>query len=141
MKILIINGVNLNLLGKREPQIYGTLSFENYYQKLKNYYQNVDLELFTSNSETDLINCIQVSDGVYDAIVLNAGAFTHTSIALSDAVKSVQVPVIEVHISNVYAREYFRQTSFLSPVCKGCISGFGLESYRLAIESIVKKLL
>ena len=135
MNILIINGPNLNLLGKREPDIYGNLSFEEYFEKLKKDYPAYNLSYFQSNHEGELVDKLHEFGFNSDGIILNAGAYTHTSIALADAVKGIKTPVIEVHISNVFAREDFRRRSYLSPVCKACICGFGLDSYRLAIES------
>ena len=131
MKILIVNGPNLNLLGTREPQIYGNQSFEDYFNALK-IESNVDLTYFQSNIEGELINCLQESD--HDGIILNAGGYTHTSVALRDCVASINVPVVEVHISNITKREEFRHTSLISPVAVGCIFGFGLNSYELAIH-------
>ena len=131
MKILIVNGPNLNLLGTREPQIYGNQSFEDYFNALK-MESNVDLTYFQSNIEGELINCLQESD--HDGIILNAGGYTHTSVALRDCVASINVPVVEVHISNITKREEFRHTSLISPVAVGCIFGFGLKSYELAIH-------
>ena len=132
MKILIINGPNLNLLGKREPGIYGAQSFEEYFETLKSKYDNVGLTYYQSNIEGELINCLQKSD--HDGIILNAGGYTHTSVALRDCVASINVPVVEVHISNITKREEFRHTSLISPVAVGCIFGFGLKSYELAIH-------
>ena len=137
-RIQIINGPNLNLLGVREPTIYGNMSFENYIQKLKAQFTDIELEFYQSNHEGDIIDKLQEVDSSWDGIILNAGAYTHTSIAIADAIRSITTPVIEVHISNVFQRESFRHHSFLSPVCKGCIIGFGLDSYRLAIEAILK---
>lgn len=131
MKILIVNGPNLNLLGTREPQIYGNQSFEDYFNALK-MESNVDLTYFQSNIEGELINCLQESD--HDGIILNAGGYTHTSVALRDCVASINVPVVEVHISNITKREEFRHTSLISPVAVGCIFGFGLKSYELALH-------
>ena len=135
--ILIINGPNLNLLGKREPGVYGNQSFEDYFQVLKNKYPQATLEYFQSNHEGALIDKIHETGFSYDGIVLNAGAYTHTSVAIADAIRAVTTPVVEVHISNIHKREAFRHHSFLSEACKGCIVGFGLDSYRLAIESIL----
>lgn len=135
--ILIINGPNLNLLGKREPGVYGNQSFEDYFQVLKNKYPEATLEYFQSNHEGALIDKIHETGFSYDGIVLNAGAYTHTSVAIADAIRAVTTPVVEVHISNIHKREAFRHNSFLSEACKGCIVGFGLDSYRLAIESIL----
>ncbi len=131
MKILIVNGPNLNLLGTREPQIYGNQSFEDYFNALK-IESNVDLTYFQSNVEGELINCLQESN--HDGIILNAGGYTHTSVALRDCVASINVPVVEVHISNITKREEFRHTSLISPVAVGCVFGFGLKSYELALH-------
>jgi 3-dehydroquinate dehydratase-2 len=134
MKIIIINGVNLNLLGKREPQIYGTQTFEDYFLLLKKKYPNITLDAFQSNIEGEIINKLHEVGFSYDGIILNAGAYTHTSIALGDAIAGIKTPVIEVHLSNVYARESFRHKSHLAAYCKGVICGFGMESYRLALS-------
>ena len=131
MKILIVNGPNLNLLGTREPQIYGNQSFEDYFNALK-IESNVDLTYFQSNVEGELINCLQESN--HDGIILNAGGYTHTSVALRDCVASINVPVVEVHISNITKREEFRHTSLITPVAVGCVFGFGLKSYELALH-------
>ena len=135
MKIIIINGPNLNLLGKREPEIYGSATFGDYFSKLQFKFTTVELEYFQSNIEGELISKIQDTGFSYDGIVLNAAAYTHTSIGIADAVKAVSTPVVEVHISNTYAREEFRHLSYISPVAKGVILGFGLQSYDLAIQS------
>ncbi len=135
MKILIINGPNLNLLGKREPEVYGSTTFEEYFEELKNKFGSLDLEYYQSNVEGELIDKIHEVGFSYDGIVINAGAYTHTSVALRDAIAGVETPVIEVHISNTHQREEFRHHSYISPVCKGVILGFGLDSYRLALES------
>ena len=132
-----MNGPNLNLLGVREPSIYGSQSFEAYFEELKKRFPEVTLEYYQSNVEGELINKLQEVGFTYDGIVLNAGAYTHTSVALRDCIRSLKTPVIEVHISNVHQREDFRHHSFISPVCKGIICGFGLDSYRLAIESFL----
>ena len=137
MKIQIINGPNINLLGKREPSIYGTQSFEDYLVELQKCYPDVDFEYFQSNIEGEMINKIHEVGFDYDGIVLNAGAYTHTSIALQDAIRAVTSPVVEVHISNVYSREEFRHKSMISCACIGVICGFGLKSYRLAIEALL----
>jgi|TARA_B100001964_G_C14134033_1_gene554320 3-dehydroquinate dehydratase-2 len=134
MKILILNGPNLNLTGERETNIYGTVSFENYLDELRVIYPDIKILYFQSNVEGEIINKMQEVNNEFDAIILNAGAYTHTSIAIGDAVSSLKIPVIEVHITNIFSRESFRQTSYLAPYCKGVISGFGLESYTLAIE-------
>ena len=136
MKIQIINGPNLNLLGVREPGIYGSNSFESYLPKLKAKYPDVEIEYYQSNIEGELINKLQEVGFTYDGVVLNAGAYTHTSIALQDAIRAVTTPVVEVHISNVHAREEFRHRSMISCACRGVILGFGLDSYRLALESL-----
>lgn len=138
MKILILNGPNLNLVGTREPEVYGDLSFEESFEELKEAYFDVELTYFQSNHEGDLIDKIQqASKSNMDGIILNAGGFTHTSVALRDAISSVKIAVVEVHISNIYAREEFRQKSLISAVCKGVISGFGLEGYALALDSFL----
>ena len=138
MKILVLNGPNLNLLGKREPEIYGNQSFQDYFNELKLNFKEIELEYYQSNIEGDLLNKIHEVGFSYDAIIFNAGAYTHTSIALGDAIKGVETPVIEVHISNVHSREDFRHTSYIAPYCKGTIAGFGLKSYDLAIQSFMK---
>lgn len=131
MKILIVNGPNLNLLGTREPQIYGIQTFEAYFEELK-LKTTCELHYFQSNVEGELINKLQESS--HDGIILNAGGYTHTSVALRDCISAIQVPVVEVHISNITSREEFRHTSLISPVAVGCIFGFGMESYRLALN-------
>jgi 3-dehydroquinate dehydratase II len=135
MKILIINGPNLNLLGKREPEIYGNDSFEEYLELLRNFFPAYTIQYTQSNVEGELINALQDAENNFDNIVLNAGGYTHTSVALADAVKAIVTPVVEVHITNLFARERYRHTSLIAPWCKGTISGFGLDSYRLAILS------
>lgn len=137
MKIQIVNGPNLNLLGVREPGIYGSDSFESYLPKLREQYPEVEIEYYQSNVEGELINKIQEVGFSFDGIVLNAGAYTHTSIALHDCIRAIKCPVVEVHISNVHQREEFRHHSFISAACKGVICGFGLNSYRLAIEGLL----
>ena len=138
--ILIINGPNLNLLGKRETSVYGSESFESFFEKLKTDYGSVArLEYFQSNIEGEIIDKIQEAGFSCDGIILNAGAYTHTSIAIADAVRAISSPVVEVHISNIYAREPYRHQSFIAEACKGCILGFGLDSYRLAVESLIQK--
>ena len=134
-KIQIINGPNLNLLGKREPSVYGTKTFDAYLDQLKKDFPQHEISCFQSNIEGELINKLHEVGFTFDGIILNAGGYTHTSVALHDAVKAITTPVVEVHISNVHARESFRHHSFLSPVCKGVIAGFGLDSYRLAFVS------
>jgi 3-dehydroquinate dehydratase-2 len=136
MKIQIINGPNLNLLGKREPGIYGSSSFDEYLPQLQQKYPDVQIDYFQSNVEGELINKMQEVGFSYDGIVLNAGAYTHTSVALQDCIRSLKSPVIEVHISNVHKREEFRHKSLISCACLGVICGFGLDSYRLAIEAL-----
>jgi len=135
MKVLIINGPNLNLLGKREPEVYGSTTFEEYFQEVKAKFPTMDLSYYQSNVEGELIDKIHEVGFSYDGIVINAGAYTHTSVALRDAISGIETPVIEVHISNTHQREEFRHHSYISPVCKGVILGFGLDSYRLALES------
>ena len=135
MKIQIINGPNLNLLGVREPDVYGSLSFENYLQQLIKLYPAIEISYFQSNTEGELINKLHETGFSCDGIILNAGAYTHTSLAIHDAIKSISTPVIEVHLSNVHARESFRHQSMLAGACKGVIAGFGMDSYRLAVES------
>ena len=137
MKIIIINGANLNLLGKREPDIYGNQSFEDYFEDLKIKFPQINLTYFQSNVEGELINKLQETGFSFDGIILNAGAYTHTSIAIGDAVKSIQTPVVEVHISNTFSREDFRHQSFIAPNAKGIIVGFGMKSYDLAIQSLL----
>lgn len=137
-KIIIINGPNLNLLGKREPDIYGDLSFEEFFTEVKDVYSyDIQLSYFQSNIEGELIDKIQEVGFTYHGIILNAGGYTHTSVALRDAVAAVKTPVVEVHISNPYAREEFRHQSLISGVCKGMIAGFGMESYVLALDSFL----
>jgi len=137
MRLIIINGPNLNLLGKREPEIYGGNSFENFYKELQRKFQNIELEYYQSNIEGALIDKIQEVGFSYDGIILNAAAYTHTSIGIADAIKAIETPVIEVHISNTMQREDFRHVSYISPVAKGVILGFGLQSYDLAIQSFL----
>ena len=137
-RIIIINGPNLNLLGKREPEIYGNESFDDFFKKFKSEFPEVDLQYYQSNVEGEIINKLQEVGFSFDGIILNAGGYTHTSVAIADAVAAIKTPVIEVHISNIYTREEFRQKSLLSPVCKGVIMGLGLEGYQLAVESFLK---
>lgn len=136
-KLMIINGPNLNLLGKREPNIYGSLSFTEFLDEIKEKYENVDINYFQSNIEGELIDKLHEVGFSYDGIILNAAAYTHTSIGLGDAVKAIETPVVEVHISNTFNREEFRHQSFISPNAKGVILGFGLQSYELAIQSFL----
>lgn len=138
LKIAIINGPNLNLLGKREVEIYGTQTFEDYYNSLKSKFPSIELSYFQSNVEGELINKLHEIGFSVDGIVLNAGAYTHTSVAIADAVAGIKSPVIEVHISNVFAREDYRHVSYLGKHCKGSISGFGLRGYELALKSFIK---
>lgn len=136
MKILLINGPNLNLLGIREKSIYGNSSFETYFSTLKNAFPDLYLEYYQSNIEGEIINKIHETGFDFDGIIINAGAYTHTSVAIRDAISGVKTPVIEVHISNVLTRENFRHESIIGPVCVGSIMGFGLDSYRLGIEAL-----
>ena len=135
MKILIINGPNLNLLGKREPEVYGSESFESYFETLQNQFNTMQLSYYQSNIEGELISKLQEVGFTYDGIIINAGAYTHTSIGIADAIKAISTPVVEVHISNTFSRETFRHQSFISPHAKGVIIGFGLKSYALALKS------
>ncbi len=137
MKILILNGPNLNLLGKREPEVYGSKTFEDYFKVLESKFKNVELEYFQSNIEGEIISKIHEVGFSYDGVILNAGAYTHTSIGIGDAVKGVETPVVEVHISNTHKREDFRHISYISSGAKGVIFGFGLQSYDLAIQSFL----
>jgi len=137
VKIIIINGPNLNLLGKREEELYGNISFEDYFQTLKSNFQNVELEYYQSNIEGEIINKLQEVDNSYEGIILNAAGYTHTSVSIADAIKSIKTLVVEVHISNILAREPFRQISLIAPYCKGSIFGFGLKGYMLAINSFL----
>lgn len=137
MKIIIINGPNLNLLGKREPGIYGDVSFEEFYKRLQYKYPNIELQYFQSNIEGEIIDKIQETGFTFDGIILNAAAYTHTSVGIGDVIKAIQSPVIEVHISNIYQRESFRHQSFISPNAKGLIAGFGMQSYELALLSFI----
>lgn len=133
MKLLLLNGPNLNLLGQREPTVYGHESFDAFLAALRKEHPGVQLDYYQSNVEGELINKLHECGFTYDGIIFNAGGYTHTSVALGDAIAAIKTPVIEVHISNVFAREEFRHTSFIAPKCKGSISGFGLDSYRLAV--------
>ncbi|MEC8833028.1 MAG: type II 3-dehydroquinate dehydratase [Bacteroidota bacterium] len=137
MKLMIINGPNLNLLGKREPEVYGSVTFEEYFEQLKNKFPDVELEYYQSNIEGELIGKIQEVGFQYDGIILNAAAYTHTSVGMGDAVKAVETPVVEVHISNTHQREEYRHVSYISSGAKGVILGFGLQSYDLAIQSFL----
>lgn len=135
-KILILNGPNLNLLGKREPEIYGSQTFEDFFTQLKTQFPSLELHYYQSNVEGELINKIHEVGFSYDGIILNAGAYTHTSVALGDAIKGITTPVIEVHISNTFGREAFRHQSYISPNAKGVILGFGMKSYELALKAL-----
>jgi 3-dehydroquinate dehydratase-2 len=137
MRLIIINGPNLNLLGQRETSVYGNQTFESYFESLKNKFSDLDLEFFQSNIEGELITKIQDVGFSYDGIILNAAAYTHTSVGLGDAVKAITTPVVEVHISNTFSREEFRHQSYISANAKGVILGFGLQSYELAITSFL----
>ena len=137
MKIAVINGPNLNILGKREPEVYGSQDFETYLIRLKEEFDTLEIDYFQSNIEGDLITAIQQFGFSHDGIVLNAGAYTHTSIGIADAVSAISTPVIEVHISNTYTRETFRHQSYIAPNAKGVVIGFGLASYRLALFSFL----
>ena len=137
MKLIIINGPNLNLLGKREPEIYGSESFEDFMEQLKSQFSSIDLEYYQSNIEGELIDKLHEVGFDYDGIVLNAGAYTHTSIGIGDAVRAIETPVVELHISNVHSREDFRHKSFIAANAKGVIFGFGLKGYQLAIQSFL----
>ena len=138
MKLLILNGPNLNLLGKREPGIYGNQTFEGFFKQLQEQFPSIDLSYYQSNIEGELIDKIQEADDTVDGVILNAGAYTHTSIGIGDAIKAIATPVVEVHISNTFGREAFRHQSYISPNAKGVILGFGLQSYELAIQSFLK---
>ena len=138
MKLLIINGPNLNLLGSREPETYGKKNFESFFQELRENYEEVELSYFQSNIEGEIIDQIHAADQTFDGIILNAAAYTHTSVAIGDAVKAISTPVVEVHISNTSSREEFRHKSFIAPNARGVILGFGLFGYALAIQSFLK---
>lgn len=137
MKILIVNGPNLNRLGSREPGIYGLTTMEEYMETLRARFPEVELEYYQSNVEGFLIDRLQAAEGCTDGIVLNAGAYTHTSVALHDAIRSLSAPVVEVHISNVHGREEFRHRSLIAAACQGVIAGFGMDSYRLGVEALI----
>ncbi len=137
MKIIIINGPNLNLLGKREPEVYGQTSFESYFTDLEKVFPQIELSYYQSNVEGELINKLHEVGFSYDGVILNSGGYTHTAVALADAVAAITTPVVEVHISNVFAREEYRHVSLISKHCVGSISGFGLKSYELALNSFV----
>ncbi|WP_109853090.1 type II 3-dehydroquinate dehydratase [Aquimarina sp. AU58] len=139
MKLLILNGPNLNLLGKREPEVYGNQTFDEFFTQLQSDFSTLELSYYQSNIEGELITKIQEADDWCDGVILNAGAYTHTSIGIGDAIKAISIPVVEVHISNTFGREEFRHQSYISPNAKGVILGFGLQSYILAIQSFSKK--
>ena len=139
MKLLIINGPNLNLLGRREPHVYGSQSFEEFFNSIKNQYSNHELDYFQSNVEGELINKIQEADDHFDGIVLNGAGYTHTSVALADAIAAINTPVVEVHISNIYKREEYRHISLTGKNCQGVITGFGLDGYKMAIDYLLGK--
>jgi len=139
MRICIINGPNLNLLGKREPEVYGTQAFETFFQTLQQSFPQADLSYFQSNVEGEIINQLQDVGFSYDGIILNAGAYTHTSVAIHDAIGAITAPVVEVHITNIYAREEFRHRSLISANCAGMISGFGLQGYVLALVYLMNR--
>ena len=134
---MIINGANLNLLGRRQPEIYGCESFEDYLEALRTRYSGHTIDYYHSNIEGEVVDALQRTEGLYDAVVLNAGGYTHTSVVIRDAIAAISTPVVEVHISSILAREEFRHVSLLAPVVRGSIMGFGLESYRLAVEHII----
>ena len=138
MKILIINGANLNLLGRRQPEIYGHESFEDFLGALRARYSEHNIEYYQSNVEGELVNALQHADGNFDGVILNAGGYTHTSVVIRDAIAAISLPVVEVHISSILAREEFRHISLIAPVVKGSIMGFGMESYRLALEYFIR---
>ncbi|MDT8393954.1 MAG: type II 3-dehydroquinate dehydratase [Bacteroidales bacterium] len=137
MRIIIINGPNLNLLGKREPSVYGTISFEDYLEELRAEFGNMQLDYFQSNVEGEIINKLQETGFDHDGIILNAGGYTHTSVAIADAVRAIESPVVEVHISNIFAREEYRHISYISPHAWAVLSGFGIKGYRLAVMSFL----
>lgn len=139
MQIIIINGPNLNLLGNREPDTYGDTSFQIYFEQLKTVFPTLEIHYYQSNVEGEIINKLHEVGFTYDGIVLNAGGYTHTSVAISDAIAAIEVPVVEVHISNVHAREDYRHHSLLAKNCKGVVTGFGLKSYEMAIDSFLSK--
>lgn len=136
MKILVVNGPNLNLLGTREPDVYGSLHLDKMMEKLRTTYADLDISDYQSNVEGELINTLQEADGAFDGVVLNAGGYTHTSVAIRDAISAIKVPVVEVHMSNIAAREEFRHNSLISAVCVGSIAGFGANSYSLGVEAL-----
>lgn len=137
MKVIIINGPNLNLVGKRNTNVYGSVSFDTYLIALKNNFKSLNLDYYQSNIEGEIVNKLQQVGFNYDYIILNAGGYTHTSVAIADCIEAIETPVLEIHISNIYSREEFRQKSLISPVCKGSIVGFGIDGYRLALNNII----
>ena len=137
MKILIINGANLNLLGRRQPEIYGRESFEDYLEALRARYPEHNIDYYQSNIEGELVDALQRANGAYDGVIMNAGGYTHTSVVIRDAISAISTPVVEVHISQILAREEFRHVSLIAPVAVGTITGFGMESYRLAMEYLI----
>ena len=139
MKVIIINGPNLNLLSERNNDIYGDMSFDDYFNVLNKEFDAIELDYYQSNVEGELINKMQDTGFSYDYIILNAGGYTHSSVAIADCIEAIKTPVIEVHISNIYSREEFRRKSLLTPFCEGCIVGFGLDSYRLAVDNIINR--
>jgi len=139
MKIMIVNGPNLNLIGQREVDIYGNISFEQYLKKLRERYPQVTIDYFQSNIEGELVEAIQKTGFIYSGIILNAGGYTHTSVSLADVIRAISIPVVEVHISNIFARESFRHSSLTAAYAVGTISGFGMDSYRLAVEFLLEK--
>ncbi len=138
MKLIIINGPNLNLLGTREPSVYGSEFFEDYLKTLRKQYPKIQIDYFQSNVEGDIINKLQETGFTHDGIILNAGGYTHTSVSIGDTILAINAPVVEVHVSNVFSREDFRHKSLIGPYCAGIISGFGLKSYHLAVESLLE---
>lgn len=137
MKVIIINGPNLNLVGTRNTNVYGSVSFDTYLVDLKNNFKSLNLDYYQSNIEGEIVNKLQEVGFNYDYIILNAGGYTHTSVAIADCIEAIETPVLEIHISNIYSREEFRQKSLISPVCKGSIVGFGIDGYRLALNNII----
>ena len=137
MKVIIINGPNLNLVGTRNTNVYGSVSFDTYLVDLKNNFKSLNLDYYQSNIEGEIVNKLQQVGFNYDYIILNAGGYTHTSVAIADCIEAIETPVLEIHISNIYSREEFRQKSLISPVCKGSIVGFGIDGYRLALNNII----
>ena len=137
MRLIIINGPNLHNIGKREPEVYGNISLDDYFNNLKTFFHNMDLSFVNSHFESEIVSVLYGIENQVDGIILNAGAYSHTSVAIRDAISAISVPVVMVHISNVYARESFRNNNMIAPVCKGIITGFGVKSYKIAIQSFV----